>query len=167
VWALGYHQSRFSYPSREAVLKLATELRERNIPCDAIYLDIHYMDGFRPFTWSHERFASLRQLIAELHQKGFKVVAALNPGIKVDPQYQAYQSGASQDVFLKYPDGEPVSAACWAGISRFPDFTRLASRSWWVEQAKGLIELGVDGFSNGMSEPTVLTADGVRSLPRW
>jgi alpha-glucosidase len=167
LWALGYHQSRFSYPSQDAVLKLAADLRDRNIPCDAIYLDIHYMDGFRAFTWSRERFTGLRQLITELHTKGFKVVAALNPGIKADPHYPAYNTGISQDVFLKYPDGEPFSAASWPGISHFPDFTRSESRSWWVERARELVEAGIDGFSNGMGEPTVLTTEGVRSLPDY
>ncbi len=167
LWALGYHQSRFSYMTQEAVFKLAEEFRERNIPCDAIYLDLHYMDGFRPFTWNRERFSNLRQLIAELHKRGFKVVAALNPGIKVDVENPIYKRETLQDVFLKYPDGEVLSAASWPGLCHFPDFTRPASCAWWVEQAKHLIAAGVDGLSNVMSEPSVLSQAGVQPLPDY
>ncbi len=30
--------------------------REHDIPCDALWLDIEYMDGYRVFTWNTERF---------------------------------------------------------------------------------------------------------------
>jgi len=49
-WALGYHQSRWGYTSAEQVLHIAKFLRERNHPCDAIWLDIDYMHEFRNFT---------------------------------------------------------------------------------------------------------------------
>jgi alpha-glucosidase len=167
LWALGYHQSRFSYSSQDMVLKVASEFRERDIPCDAICLDIHYMDGFRPFTWNRERFPNLQHLTSQLHQRGFRVVAALNPGIKVDAQYSVYLNGSAQDVFLKYPDGEVVSAASWSGLCHLPDFTRPETGAWWAQQANDLIEAGIDGFLNAMSEPTVLSEEGVQSLPDY
>src|SRR5216684_5860031 len=39
-WALGYHQCRWSYASEQQVRQLATRLRDRAHPCDAIWLDI-------------------------------------------------------------------------------------------------------------------------------
>ncbi|MGH7589774.1 MAG: TIM-barrel domain-containing protein, partial [Gemmatimonadota bacterium] len=55
-WTLGYQQSRWSYYPDEAVLRLARTFREKRIPADVIYLDIHYMDDYRVFTWHPERF---------------------------------------------------------------------------------------------------------------
>src|SRR5437016_2517509 len=55
-WALGYHQSRWGYTSAEQVMRIAKFLRERNHPCDAIWLDIDYMHEFRNFTWNTEQF---------------------------------------------------------------------------------------------------------------
>ncbi|GFQ02843.1 alpha-glucosidase 2 [Phtheirospermum japonicum] len=54
-WALGYHQSRWSYESAEQVREVATTFREKHIPCDAIWMDIDYMNGFRCFTFDQER----------------------------------------------------------------------------------------------------------------
>ena len=39
---------------------MAAEFRKRDIPCDALYLDIDHMDRFKCFTWGpgfddHER----------------------------------------------------------------------------------------------------------------
>ena len=51
AWALGYHQCRYSYTPDRQVLKIARGFREREIPCDVIWLDIDYMDGYRSFTF--------------------------------------------------------------------------------------------------------------------
>ena len=52
LWALGYQQCRWSYYPESEVRRLAQTFREKDIPCDAIYLDIHYMDDYRVFTWN-------------------------------------------------------------------------------------------------------------------
>jgi alpha-glucosidase len=165
LWALGYHQARFSYATQEAVIKLARDFRKHATPCDALYLDLHYMDGFRPFTWSFDRFSHFQRLVAELHKLDFKVVCVLHPAVKIDPQYSSYHDGIINNVFLKYPDDEMVSAASWPGTSHFPDFTHSGARDWWAGQLKRLLECGVDGLWNEMNEPTVLTESGAQDLP--
>ena len=55
-WVLGYQQSRWSYETAAEVREIAAEFRRRAIPCEAIHLDIDYMDGFRCFTWNPETF---------------------------------------------------------------------------------------------------------------
>jgi alpha-glucosidase len=167
LWSLGYQQSRFSYFPQKSVLELALALRHRGIPCDVIYLDIHYMDGFRVFTWDKERFPDLRQMIADLHVGGFKVVAILNPGVKVDPEYRVYKSGIAREIFLKYPDGAPAEGVVWSGTSNFPDFTNPAARAWWTEQCKVLLDLGVDGVWNDMGEPALFTPTQPITLPDY
>ncbi|MBK6931409.1 MAG: hypothetical protein IPH12_11285 [Saprospirales bacterium] len=72
IWALGYHQCRWSYYPHSRVLEIADTFRALEIPCDAIYLDIDYMDGYRCFTWNREHFPEPQNLIAELRQMVFK-----------------------------------------------------------------------------------------------
>src|SRR6185369_5793393 len=50
AWAFGFQQSRYSYPDRPSVEAIADNFRDRGIPCDAIYLDIDYMDQYKCFT---------------------------------------------------------------------------------------------------------------------
>lgn len=160
LWALGYHQSRFSYFPQEAVLALATEFRRRSFPCDALYLDIHYMHQFEVFTWDYERFPGAPQMIRQLQSAGFKTVTAVNPGIRIDDDYLIFKSGMARSVFLKYPDGEPFVGASWAGACHLPDFTNPIARSWWSEQFDTLMRPGVDGIINDMGEPALFAADG-------
>src|SRR5712691_3054361 len=56
LWSLGYNQCRYSYYPESKVRDIARNFRERHIPADVIWLDIHYLDKYKPFTWDRERF---------------------------------------------------------------------------------------------------------------
>lgn len=167
LWALGYHQCRYSYYPQEDVLNVANELRKRHIPCDAIYLDIHYMDGYRIFTWDKKGFPEFETMVEQLHQMGFKVVVIIDPGVKIDADYSVYQTGLAQDVFLKYPDGELAMGVVWPGACYFPDFGKAEARAWWVEQAGHILKTGIDGIWNDMNEPVIFLPDGPGEFPDY
>ena len=56
IWSLGYHQCRWFEYTQDAVEAIAQRHRDNDIPCDAVWLDIEYMDGYRVFTWDTDRF---------------------------------------------------------------------------------------------------------------
>jgi alpha-glucosidase len=157
LWMLGYHQSRWSYHPEARVRKLAADFRQvYHVPCDCIHLDIHYMDGYRCFTWDPKRFPAPAKKIADLHEQGFKIIVIIDPGIKADPHYWVCQSGLEQDVFCKYPDGKTLfKGPVWPGDCYFPDFTNPRVRAWWGDLCQGLTEVGVDGIWNDMNEPAI------------
>ena len=156
MWALGYHQCRWSYYPEDRVRDIAREFREREIPCEAIYLDIDYMDAFRVFTWDEKRFPDPKGLIDDLRAQGFETVVMIDPGIKEDPGYEVYKSGLENDVFVKTPDGAVAKAPVWPGFCAFPDFTNPAVRQWWSHWHEDLyVRLGISGFWNDMNEPAV------------
>lgn len=165
LWYLGYHQSRFSYYPQETLLDLAQTFRQRNIPCDALYLDIHYMDTFKVGTWDEERFPDFAGMVNRLHQSGFRVVPIIDPGVRVEASYEMYESGIERDVFVKAADGEPLRVVVWAGTSHLPDFTRADTHHWWQEQLAPLLNTGVDGIWNDMNEPAVFVSTGATTLP--
>jgi len=153
LWSLGYHQSRYSYYPQEEVLKLADKFRENKIPCDAIHLDIHYMDGYRVFTWDQDRFPHPERLTEKLQERGIKPVTIIDPGVKIDPEYQVYRSGQQQDYFCRYLDGRLCREDVWPGKTAFPDFTREEVRRWWKSLHKDFLNSGIRGFWNDMNEP--------------
>jgi alpha-glucosidase len=152
-WSLGYQQCRYSYyPDKEA-LSVASTFRDKKIPCDVLYLDIHYMEQFKVFTWSAHDFPDPRGFVDQLRGMNFRTVVILDPGIKVDPDYAVYQRGLEQDVFVCYPNGRAFSGDVWPGTCYFPDFTKAATRSWWAEEISTLTSIGVSGYWNDMNEP--------------
>lgn len=157
LWALGFHQSKWSYYPESRVKEVAAKFRELNIPCDAIYLDIDYMDGFRCFTWDKEKFPDPKGMIDELYADGFKTVAMIDPGIKVDRDYWVYKEALENDYFCKRADGPLMRGKVWPGACSFPDFTNPEVRKWWSGLYKTLIaENGVHAVWNDMNEPAIM-----------
>jgi len=159
LWALGYHQSRYSYSPQDDVEDVARSFREHDIPCDAIYLDIHYMDGCRVFTFDQEAFPDPSGLIARLKSMGFKVVTIIDPGVKIDPKYKIYKDGLKKNCFVKLPDGNLFEAEVWPGQVVFPDFFKEKTRTWWAENHKILFDAGVQGIWNDMNEPSCFSTE--------
>ncbi len=153
LWSLGYQQCRWSYYPESEVRRIAKTFREKDIPCDVIYLDIHYMNGYRVFTWDSTRFPNPKKMIDDLAKDGFKLVPIIDPGVKVDPDYKIAQEGLAQDLFVKYPDGTTHVGEVWPGQSYFPDFSNPLTRIWWGGHIAELRKQGLRGFWNDMNEP--------------
>lgn len=153
MWAIGYHQCRWSYYPDARVREVANEFRKREIPCDALYLDIDYMDGYRCFTWSKQHFPDPRKMIADLSANGFKTVVMIDPGIKVDENYWVFKEGQKNNYFCRRGDDYFMEGFVWPGRCQFPDYTNPEVRKWWGGLYKGLVEDGVAGFWNDMNEP--------------
>lgn len=158
-WALGYIQSRYSYYPESRVRFIAANFRERQIPCDGIFLDIDYMDGFRIFTWNKSRFPDPHKMLSDLRQQGFHVIAIVDPYVKADPDYWVYQQGLAGGYLVKKPNGEPFMGIGWPGESVFPDFASAKARAWWGSLFKGQLEDGIDGILTDMNEPTIMTPE--------
>lgn len=164
LWALGYHQSRWSYRDEAHFRRVAERMRALQIPCDALHFDIDYMDGFRAFSWDRRRFPDPAGLLKDLDSRGFKAVGILNPGVKSDPTYEVFRSGTQRDVFLRGSSGDPVEGTVWAGKSNFPDFTKPTVRAWWSKQVAEFAKVGFAGFWNDMNEPATFDGAG-KTLP--
>jgi alpha-glucosidase len=159
LWALGHHQSRWSYASEKEVRALAEEIRTRRIPTDAIHLDIDYMDGCRVFTWHPKRFPNPKQLLADLAKRGFRVVTIIDPGVKVDEGFPVYRDGCERDAFCRREDGQAFSLRVWPKEAALPDFNDHAVREWWGERHRPLLDAGVAGIWNDMNEPAGWRSD--------
>ena len=159
-WALGLQQCRYSYYPEHEVREVAHHYWSRNIPCDVLYLDIHYMDAYKVFTVDQNRFPDLKALCRDLKEDGFHVVPIQDPGIKVEKGYAPYEEGLEKDVFVRYPDGQNWVAGVWPGDCVFLDFTDFAVRQWWAEKTAAWVrETGVSGLWNDMNEPATWGQD--------
>ncbi|MGL5067824.1 MAG: glycoside hydrolase family 31 protein [Sarcina sp.] len=158
-WAFGYMQSRWSYPTGEAVLNIADNFVEKEIPCDGICLDLDYMDDFKDFSLSNERFPNFEKLTYDLKEKGVKIIPIIDAGVKIEKDYDIYEEGIKNDYFVKDIDGKNFVAAVWPGKVHFPDFLNSKARSWFGEKYKKLIDLGVEGFWNDMNEPAIFYSE--------
>ncbi len=140
---------------------LADTFRQKQVPADGIWLDIHYMKDYKPFTWNHDRFPNPKKMISDLRAQGFHLVTILDGHPPALKGYAPYDSGIAGNYFVKFPDGTVYEGPVWpsqAGehpLSVFPDFSRPATREWWGNLYKSLLDVGVAGIWNDMDEPSV------------
>lgn len=154
-WALGYHQSRYSYSHRREVEEVARLFREKEIPCDALYLDIHYMEAFSSFSFDRDRFPHPKEMVEGLSRQGFHIVPIVDPGIPADPESMIYREGVQQQYFCRFIEGELFQGEVWPGISVFPDFTSQKVRNWWGSLHGFYTDMGIQGIWMDMNEPAV------------
>jgi alpha-glucosidase len=158
LWAIGYHQCRYSYYPESRVREIASEFRKRQIPCDVIWFDIDYMDHFRIFSFNHDYFPDPRKLNMDLLSQGFHNVWMIDPGVKVEDKSgvtSIYDTGTMQKAWVTTAAGEPYKGDVWPGACHFPDFTDPAVRRWWAGYYRDFMSNGITGVWNDMNEPAV------------
>ena len=154
-WAMGYHQSRHSYESQDQVRQVVEGFRESDMPLDAIYLDIMYMDGYRVFSFHPDKFKKAPELIDALQEDGVRVVPIVDPGVKVDLGYRVYQQGVTGGYYVTSHNGEAWRGEVWPGESVWPDYFQPKVQKWWKDLHRYFTDMGVQGIWNDMNEPAV------------
>jgi len=192
-WSLGYHQCRYSYFPESQVREIASGFRSRRIPCDVIWFDIDYMEGFRVFTFNPGHFPDPAKLNADLKAQGFHNVWMINPGIKSrevaspnDPPKETYEAepaalkasreaqrnvfrairdaGLKGDHYVKRADGTVYEGEVWPGQCYFPDYLRAETREWWAGLYAPFMAKGVTGVWNDMNEPAIFNVQS-KTMP--
>ncbi|XP_072415319.1 lysosomal alpha-glucosidase [Chiloscyllium punctatum] len=158
AWGLGFHLCRWGYGSSNTTWEIVKQMRKAGIPQDAQWNDIDYMIDYRDFTFDPQNFATLPQMVADLHSHGQQYVMIVDPGISsVQPpgSYWPYDEGLKQGVFINNMSGSPLIGKVWPGLTAFPDFTNPNTHQWWF---KNLLQLHkavpFDGLWIDMNEPS-------------
>lgn len=155
LWAIGYHQCRYSYYPEARVREIADNFRERKIPCDVIWFDIDYMDQYKVFTFDKTHFPDVKKLNDDLAAKGFSRIWMIDPGIKDEVGYSVRDQLVNMKGYVTKPDGSMYRGEVWPGWCVFPDYTRKDVREWWQGLYKDFMGQGVSGVWNDMNEPAV------------
>lgn len=162
MWALGHHQCRWHAYSQQEVEDLATRLREHDIPCDSLWLDIDYMDGYRVFTWNRDLFPDSPAMLRKLAGQGFRMVTIVDPGVKAEPGYPVFDDALERDVLCRTEGGDVYIGQVWPGDTAFPDFATQEARAWWGELNAQHVGSGIAGIWNDMNEPATGDIDPMR-----
>uniref|UniRef100_A0A673JH39 Neutral alpha-glucosidase AB n=1 Tax=Sinocyclocheilus rhinocerous TaxID=307959 RepID=A0A673JH39_9TELE len=162
--ALAYHQCRWNYNDQEDVKSVDQGFDEHDIPYDFIWLDIEHADGKRYFTWDPSKFPQPKEMLQGLMDKRRKLVAIVDPHIRVDNGYKIHNEILSKNFYVKNKDGGDYEGWCWPGNSGYPDFTNPEMRAWWAskfayEQYEGSMENQY--VWNDMNEPSVFNGPEV------
>ena len=164
-WAFGYQQCRWSYMDADAVREVVDGYENCGIPLTAVYLDIDYMEAYKDFTISDERFPDFGNFVKEMKAKNIHLVPIIDAGVKIEEGYDVYEEGAAEGYFVKDKEGKDYVTAVWPGLTHFPDFLNSEARRWFGLKYKTLTDKGIDGFWNDMNEPAIFyTERGIEEV---
>uniref|UniRef100_A0A8B9KJ20 Neutral alpha-glucosidase AB n=1 Tax=Astyanax mexicanus TaxID=7994 RepID=A0A8B9KJ20_ASTMX len=161
---LAYHQCRWNYNDQDDVKAVDEGFDQHDIPCDFIWLDIEHTDGKRYFTWDPHKFPQPKDMLQGIKDKRRKMVAIVDPHIKVDSGYKIHNEIRDKNFYVKNKDGGDYEGWCWPGNSGYPDFTNPEMRAWWAsmfayDQYEGSMENLYTW--NDMNEPSVFNGPEV------
>lgn len=165
-WALGHHHAR-GFGDEQEVRRTVAGYQERDLPLDAVHLGIGHLDAHRVFSVDQERFPKLPVLADELRRDGIRLLSVVEPAVTAAPGSTVYDSGTSEDVFVREASGPVVrGVARRAGDVVFPDFTHARVRAWWGGLYEERLTQGFAGFWHDLNEPVSFAAFGGPTLPR-
>lgn len=147
--SLGYHQCRWGYDKIPKLEETVKRHKEADIPMEVVWIDIDYMDFYKPFTYCPSRFPAerLAKFVEELHKNNQRLVAIVDPGIKVEKGFEPYDKGIRKNLFIKRVDGEDFVGKVWPGTTVFPDWFHPESQEYWTETIrKWLNKVPIDGI---------------------
>ena len=161
IFALGYHQSRFSYEDLEEVKIIDDKFDKYEVPYDSIWLDIDHTDNKKYFNYDIKKFPKekTKNFFNELNEKGRKVIVILDPHIKIDNWYPVYYK-SKNNFFVKKEDSTDFVGNCWSGDSSFLDFFNKETINFWknlILKEEDYFYPGINNIHiwNDMNEPSV------------
>ena len=163
-WTYGVWMSRNSYENQTEVLDVASEIRERSMPCDVLHIDPQWMDMEAPeMTFDAEAFPSPEDMETRLTEADFKLSVWEYPYIKTGTNL--FRTAEKNNYLATDHEGRtyilrrPSYPTARAGII---DFSNPKAVSWWQEIHRELIDTGIDVFKTDFGEylpPRTTTAD--------
>ncbi len=164
-WAYGYHQSRHSYYTQQDVQDVIDGFRDRDLPCDAVYLDIGVQDATNgqniQLSFKPGDFTNMPGLLTYATNQGVRLVPIVEPLLtQNDP---AYEEASNSLYFIKQNNlstyvgtnflSSYAGTTMVAGIS-WLDFSIEATRDWWHGQLTNyLAAFGFEALWNDLTEP--------------
>jgi len=161
-WAFGYQLSRFSYLNQSWVQYLADTAMSSNIPLDAVYLDIDYMNvnadnnptaaNVLHQLTTDSNFPTPGAMISYCANEGVKIIPLIEPLLETqDPMY----SEANGDFhFIKDNTSATVVGNIYLGPMSWFDFTSTPMQQWWQGKITNwMSSFPIAGIWNDIDEP--------------
>ena len=169
-WGLGHHLSRFSYDNQAWVEYIANQSTVEDMPLDAVYLDIDYMDGtpndnnfgdgnLRQLT-INSKFSNPQGMLTYCNTRGVKVVPLIEPWLQPsDPNH--YNDANSGLHFIKDNNGNTVTRSIYVGNVSWFDYSSTPMNTWWQQRIVNWFNsIPFSGIWNDLTEP-----EGGDSIP--
>lgn len=148
--------------NQQDVLDYAEKVLQNGLPPGVLMIDDNWSNYYGEFAFDKAKFPDARKAIAQLHQKGFKVMLWICPF--VSPDSKEFRELQAKKYLLLDNEGDqtrewkaatkPLLINWWNGYSACLDLTNPGAKQWLLEKLHFLQnEYGVDGFKLDAGDP--------------
>jgi alpha-glucosidase (family GH31 glycosyl hydrolase) len=149
-------------PNQKDVLKYADNVLKNGLPAGVLMIDDNWSNYYGEFDFDKAKFPDAKETIAELHQKGFKVMVWICPFIS--PDSKEFRELLAKKYLLLDNEGNektgwkdaktPLIIHWWNGYSACLDLTNPGAKQWLLDKLHFLQhKYGMDGFKLDAGDP--------------
>lgn len=158
-WALGNFSSRFGYRSQDEVLSTIAKFREKEIPVDAIIIDLYWfgqeiMGTMGNLRFDEETFPEPARMVNQLERKGVKTVLITEPFVVTTSG--RWDEAVKEGVLALDTLGAPAVYNFFFGETGIIDVFKPQAQDWFWGIYRDLMETyGIHGWWGDLGEPEV------------
>jgi len=164
-WAFGFLQSKYGYQSQTEATSIVQTMRQKQIPCDAIILDLYWYQAMGDLAWNTSAWPQPFTMMSDFLAQGIKTIVITEPYVV---QSSINFSEASSNAYLaKDSLDQPYllsnwwSCGCNAGLL---DISNPAAQTWWWNKHPGFFGTELSGIWTDLGEPETHPQDMVHYL---
>ncbi|MFO8099942.1 MAG: glycoside hydrolase family 31 protein [Salinibacter sp.] len=160
-WSLGYIQSKFGYENEAQARGVVDTLRRKDIPVDAVILDLDWFEHMGDLRWNRAAFPEPFDMMRDLEDRGVQTVAITETYL-TSPS-RLYEPALDSGFVGTRADGTPYVMDDWWSCDSCQvallDVTEPAARDWWARQHTSFMGDDMAGFWTDLGEPERHPAD--------
>jgi len=142
------------YHSQQKVMEYAKGIINSGLPPGVLMIDESWQEDYGVWDFHSGRFPDPKQMVADLHAMGFKIMLWVVPFISPDKFLVLDELLQKKALLLDRESGysyneakKPAIIQWWNGYSACLDFSSHAAIKWFERQLQLLVEkYGIDGF---------------------
>jgi len=153
-WALGFIQSKYGYHNETEARALVQSVRQKQIPCDAVVLDLYWFNQMGDIIWNPSAFPNPFQMMTDFLTQGIKTIVITEPYIT--SRSINYPTASSSGYLGRNQQGQPYvlqnwwSCGCDAGLL---DLTNPEAQDWWWSKHPSFFGSQLAGIWTDLGEP--------------